>query len=82
MKGVVPSSVVRCWSAPAASRVRSISAPLDVWLPVSVFALLPALAGMAAGRWLRQRISDRIFRTCLFAFLIVLGLNLMRAAVF
>lgn len=42
----------------------------------SALALLPALAGMAAGQWLRRRIAARTFRRCFFAALLVLGVHL------
>ena len=42
----------------------------------STLALIPALAGMAAGQWLRRRIAERAFRRCFFVALFVLGLHL------
>lgn len=42
----------------------------------SPVALAPALAGMAAGTWLRGRISPALFRRCFFAGLLLLGLDL------
>lgn len=41
----------------------------------SAWALLPALAGMLAGQWLRARISQNLFRKCFFAGLFALGLH-------
>lgn len=43
---------------------------------LSVFALLPALAGMRIGQKLRQKLSLRAFRGCLFGGLIAIGLHL------
>lgn len=42
----------------------------------SLLALAPALAGMAAGQWLRQRIPPAAFRLCFFIGLLGLGLHL------
>jgi uncharacterized protein len=39
----------------------------------SLFALLPALAGMAFGGWLRGRVRASTFRLCFFLGLLVLG---------
>jgi len=47
-------------------------------LPVSAMALLPAIAGMAAGAWLRRRISEDRFRTALYILLLLVGVNLVR----
>ena len=41
----------------------------------SALALLPAVAGMLAGQWLRGRISAALFRQCFFAGLFALGLH-------
>lgn len=51
-------------------------------LAVSIGAVVPAALGMLAGTWLRRRISQRTFRNCVFAFLTLLGLNLLRQAIF
>ena len=42
----------------------------------SLLALAPALAGMAAGQWLRRRIPPAAFRLCFFIGLLGLGLHL------
>ncbi|MGV7209842.1 sulfite exporter TauE/SafE family protein [Oxalobacteraceae bacterium A2-2] len=51
------------------------------WHPVaagsSFLALLPALAGMRLGQWLRGKMPALLFRRCLFVTLMVLGLNLL-----
>ena len=48
MNGVVPSSVVRFWSAPASSSVRRISALLDVRLsPTPNVRLAPFMSNAA-----------------------------------
>jgi len=44
---------------------------------LSFYALLPALAGMAVGRWIRGRIRPEPFRRCFFIGLLGLGLYLM-----
>lgn len=48
-----------------------------VW--ISLLALAPALAGMQAGTWLRQRIAAATFRRVFFAGLLVLGATLVLA---
>ncbi|MCL4186339.1 MAG: TSUP family transporter [Rhodobacteraceae bacterium] len=42
-------------------------------LVLSLLALAPALAGMRAGQWLRNRISPAAFRRLFLAFLLLLG---------
>lgn len=42
----------------------------------SVLALVPALAGMAAGQWLRGQISAAVFRHCFFLSMLLLGIRL------
>ncbi len=48
---------------------------------VSALALIPTLLGMAAGSWLRARVSEELFRRWVWIGMIVLGLNLIRKAV-
>lgn len=48
-----------------------------VW--ISLLALLPALVGMQAGQWLRQRIAAATFRRVFFAGLLLLGATLALA---
>jgi uncharacterized protein len=43
---------------------------------VSMLALLPALAGMAAGQWIRAIVSLKTFRLCFFVGLLGLGAHL------
>ena len=43
----------------------------------SVIAVIPALAGMLAGGWLRARVHPETFRKCFFAGLLVLGAELI-----
>lgn len=50
-------------------------------VPVSAAALVPAAAGMWAGRRLRDRLSQERFRTGLLIFLFLTGLNLIRKGV-
>lgn len=44
-------------------------------------ALIPAFAGMELGRRVRRKISQKAFRTCFFAGLVLLGANTMLRAV-
>lgn len=43
----------------------------------SLLALAPALGGMFAGQWIRDRVSAVVFRRCFFAGLIALGGHLL-----
>ncbi|CAN5440228.1 sulfite exporter TauE/SafE family protein [soil metagenome] len=49
----------------------------SVW--ISLLALVPALIGMQAGQWLRQRIAAATFRRVFFAGLLLLGATLALA---
>ena len=49
----------------------------SVW--ISLLALVPALIGMQAGTWLRQRIAAATFRRVFFAGLLLLGATLALA---
>lgn len=40
---------------------------------LSISALIPAMLGMVSGRWIRQRISEQLFRQLFFISLLVLG---------
>jgi uncharacterized membrane protein YfcA len=42
-----------------------------------LIAVIPALAGMAIGGWLRVRVRPETFRTCFFAGLLALGAELI-----
>lgn len=44
---------------------------------VSVAALAPAILGMKIGQRVRRRLSERIFRRCLFGALFVIGIRLI-----
>jgi uncharacterized membrane protein YfcA len=46
----------------------------------SLLALLPALLGMAAGGWVRGRVSEKLFRRCFFLGLLALGVHLASRA--
>lgn len=46
-------------------------------LGASLLVLLPALLGMLAGQWLRQRISAVLFKRCFFIGLALLGTHLL-----
>lgn len=52
--------------------VDSKFAPVDYYL--SAIALIPALIGMYAGQFLRQMISETVFRRCFFTGLVALGI--------
>jgi uncharacterized membrane protein YfcA len=56
---------------------------VDAWqigsLWISLLALVPALIGMQAGQWLRQRIAAVTFRRVFFAGLLLLGTTLALA---
>jgi uncharacterized membrane protein YfcA len=62
---------VRLWNGAALS-----TAPLTL----SIVAVVPALAGMAVGQRLRQRISEQTFRKGFFVTLIALGLHMAISA--
>ena len=49
----------------------------SVW--ISLLALVPALIGMQAGQWLRQRTAAATFRSVFFAGLLLLGATLALA---
>jgi uncharacterized membrane protein YfcA len=49
----------------------------EAW--ASLLALAPALAGMAAGQWLRHRVTPAAFRRCFFIGIAALGLHLLVA---
>jgi uncharacterized membrane protein YfcA len=44
---------------------------------LSLYALIPALAGMMFGQWVRGRIRPALFRRCFFVGLLGLGLHLL-----
>ncbi len=47
---------------------------------VSAAALIPAIAGMLLGRWIRQRLSEQLFRRVFFAGLLLLGVYIIISA--
>lgn len=49
---------------------------------ISTAAIVPAALGMVGGAWLRRRISEERFRLIIFGALLIVGLNLIRKAVF
>ena len=51
-------------------------------VPLSLAALVPALLATWIGERLRGSVNDRVFRTCLFVMLMVIGANLVRKAWF
>ena len=56
-----------------------LSAELGV---LSVAAVVPAIAGMATGQWLRRRLSEAAFRRVFFAALLALGGYIVARAAF
>ncbi len=50
--------------------------------PVSALAMVPALLGMYLGERVRGYISEDRFRTGVFVFLVIVGLNLVRKGLF
>src|SRR5262249_20565823 len=48
---------------------------------LSSAAVLPAIAGMIAGRWIRKGLSERQFRTVFFIALLLLGAYLIANAI-
>jgi uncharacterized protein len=44
---------------------------------VSLLALVPVLAGMVLGQWVRARVQSRVFRICFFVGSLVLGAHLI-----
>lgn len=51
-------------------------------MPISAAALVPAFIGMYLGERLRNRFSEDRFRTGVFVFLFLVGLNLVRKGLF
>ncbi len=51
-------------------------------LPLSALVVIPAYLGMYAGQWVRDRVSEDRFRTYLWIFLVLVGLNLIRKGLF
>ncbi len=51
-------------------------------LTISSLAMIPSVLGMVAGQWLRNKLSQERFRTYVFIFLFVVGLNLLRRGLF
>lgn len=49
---------------------------------ISALAVAPAAVGMVAGQWLRNRLSQERFSTWVYAFLFLVGLNLIRKGMF
>lgn len=49
---------------------------------ISALAVAPAAAGMVAGQWLRDRLSQERFNVWVYAFLFIVGLNLIRKGIF
>jgi hypothetical protein len=48
----------------------------------TLLACIPVIAGMAVGTWLRGHINETLFRKILLITLVVIGLNMIRRAVF
>ncbi len=47
---------------------------------VSLLAVVPALAGLAAGGWIRRRISIALFQRCVLLLLLIIGVKHLAAA--
>ena len=72
MGAVALSSMAALFTTLAANRVLARDEIL-----LSTASLVPALIGMAAGTWLRNRISQTGFQKILFIALLGIGLNLI-----
>ncbi|MGI9477368.1 MAG: sulfite exporter TauE/SafE family protein [Hyphomicrobiaceae bacterium] len=77
MGAIALFSMLPLFAGLAVSRVLGASELL-----LSASALIPAAAGMAAGVWLRGRISQRGFQVLLSIALLAIGLNLIRLHAF
>lgn len=51
-------------------------------LLLSGIALIPTLIGMAFGQWVRDRLSQTLFRKIVYVFLLALGVNLVFSSLF
>lgn len=49
---------------------------------ISTLAVAPAALGMVAGQWLRNRLTQERFNVWVYAFLFIVGLNLIRKGIF
>lgn len=49
---------------------------------LSAIALVPTLLGMAFGQWVRDRLSQTLFRKIVYVFLLILGFNLILSNAF
>ena len=49
---------------------------------ISAAGVIPATLGMAAGQFLRDKVSEDKFRVYLFIFLTLIGLNMIRKGLF
>jgi len=54
----------------------------DQQLLLSGIALIPTLLGMAFGQWVRDRLSQALFRKVVYVFLLILGMNLVFKSLF
>lgn len=50
--------------------------------PIAAYACVPAFLGLWLGQWLRRVIDEELFRKVILSFLILVGLNLIRRALF
>ena len=48
----------------------------------STLVLIPSMAGLLAGQWIRARVPEARFRIFVFGFLFLLGFNLLRKGIF
>jgi uncharacterized membrane protein YfcA len=54
----------------------------DRQLLLSSTALIPTLLGMAFGQWVRDRLSQALFRKVVYVSLLILGMNLIFKSLF
>ena len=54
----------------------------SVTIPLSLYACLPGMGGIFIGEAIRKRIDQELFRKIILAALLMIGLNLIRQAVF
>jgi len=71
-----------CASIPMISAYYAYGILNETTWKISAAATIPAIAGFYIGAWVRQFIGQKTFRTAILLFLIAIGLNLLRRALF
>jgi uncharacterized protein len=71
-----------CASVPMISAYYAYGILNETTWKISAVATIPAIAGFYIGAWVRQFIGQKTFRTTILLFLIAIGLNLLRRALF